>query len=56
MDKLLLLSIVFGMLGIPVWASHDPLPKRGIRKLIFALVVLDLAYMLGLLFIYPRLI
>lgn len=55
MSKLLLLSIVFGLVAIPVWAARQPHPVRGLRQALLGLVALHLAYAFLVRVVLPRL-
>jgi hypothetical protein len=55
MQKLILLSLLVANVAIPVWAARDADGWRGIRKMIRGLLVFDVAYVLALRFLYPRL-
>lgn len=55
MSKLLLMSILFGIVLIPVWAARQPHPIRGFRQLLLGLVVLHLGYTFLVKVVLPRL-
>jgi len=55
MQKLILVSILFAVVAIPVWASHDRSARRGLRKALLAMLVFDVVYVLSVMFLYPRL-
>jgi hypothetical protein len=55
MQKLILVSILFAGVVIPVWAVPDRSPRHGLRKALFAMLVFDVVYVLAVLFLYPRL-
>ena len=55
MAKLLLLSVVFGMVAVPLWAARDPSPRRALRRTIFFTSAAIVAYALALRFLLPRL-
>jgi hypothetical protein len=55
MQKLLLVSILLANVAIPIWAARERNARRGLRKALVAMVVFDVAYLVGLLFVYPRL-
>jgi hypothetical protein len=55
MQKLILVSILFAAVTIPVWASRDRNARRGLRKALFAMLVFDVLYVLAVMFLYPRL-
>jgi len=39
---------------IPALTSRDPRARRGLGRTIVSLVVFDVVYLLGLIFVYPR--
>jgi hypothetical protein len=55
MQKLLLNSILVATIAIPAMCARDRNPRRGLRRAIFYTAAFDLAYLVGVLFIYPRL-
>jgi hypothetical protein len=55
MQKLILVSILFASVGVPIWAARERSARRGLKKALFAMLVFDVAYLLAVLFIYPRL-
>jgi len=55
MQKLILVSILFAGVAIPVWATSERSAVRGMRKALFAMLVFDVVYVLAVLFLYPRL-
>jgi hypothetical protein len=55
MSKLLMLSVCFCLLGLPLWASRDPHPMRGLRKAVLAVLLFDLFYVFILRVVVPRL-
>jgi hypothetical protein len=54
-QKLLLNSVLFFTVAIPVLSARDPLPKRGLKKALIYTLLFDLAYLVGVLYVYPRL-
>jgi hypothetical protein len=55
MQKLLLLSLVLGTVAIPVRASSDKSARRGLKRAIFGVFLLEVFYAFGLLVLYPLL-
>jgi hypothetical protein len=55
MQKLLLDSILFATVAIPLVCAREKNPGRGLRKAILYIAGFDLAYLVGVLFVYPRL-
>ena len=55
MQKLILVSILFANVAIPLWAARERNARRGLKKALFAMFVFDVVYMLAVMFIYPRL-
>lgn len=54
-QKLLLISILLSTMVLPMRAARDPSPARGFRKAMTWIVGVAACYMLGILYIYPRL-
>jgi hypothetical protein len=54
MSKLVLLSIVIAMIALPARAAGIANPRAGLRKVIIWIVIFDLLYVLGLLFLFGR--
>jgi hypothetical protein len=55
MQKLILVSILFAHVSIPIWAAREQNPYRGLKKALVWVSVFDLGYLLAVLFLYPRL-
>lgn len=55
MQKLLLVSILIANVLIPLWAAREENAIRGLKKTLAAMVAFDAAYLLAVLFVYPRL-
>jgi hypothetical protein len=55
MKGALLMSILIGSIAIPIAAAQDPEPKRGVKRVVVSFLVLEMAYLLACLLIYPRL-
>jgi hypothetical protein len=56
MEKLVLLSIVAVTIIVPAVAAAEPNPRRALRKALAWTVLGILAYVISVIFIYPRLI
>ena len=54
MAKLLLLSVCLALVGIPLWASRDAHPARGLRRALIGLVLFNLVYVFLLRVVIPR--
>ena len=55
MQKLILVSILFAAVAIPIWSARDRNALRGLKKALFAMLVFDVLYVLAVMFLYPRL-
>ena len=55
MQKAILISIVAATIIIPMWAARERSARRGLRKAITCIAVFNIAYLLAVMFIYPRL-
>jgi hypothetical protein len=56
MAKLVLLSVVIGMIAIPVMTARVASPRRGLQWTIILIVLFNLFYLFAVRFIYPRLL
>lgn len=54
MEKLLLLSVCLALVGIPLWASRDSFPGRGLKRALLGVVVFNLFYMFLVRVVVPR--
>jgi hypothetical protein len=54
MSKLVLLSIVVAMIALPARAAGIASPRTGLRKVIIWMLIFDLLYVLGLMFLFGR--
>lgn len=55
MQKLLLMSIMAGLIAVPVIAAREPRPRRALKKALTMIIALDVGYALAIRFIYPHL-
>jgi hypothetical protein len=53
--KLLLLSVVVVMIGLPIMMARDPNAKRGLNRTILLVIAFNLLYLFAVRFIYPHL-
>ncbi len=56
MDKLLLLSVVVGLVALPVRAARTRSAARGYKRTVLFVLSLNVFYMFALRFIYPRIL
>ncbi len=54
MQSLLLTSILVATLALPIVASRDRLPRRGLRRALLAMLAFELFYLFACIVIYPR--
>jgi hypothetical protein len=54
MQKLILISILFANVWIPVRASREPNAMVGLKKTLLYMVVFNAVYLLLVMFAYPR--
>jgi hypothetical protein len=54
--KLLLLSVVFAVIGIPLLFTRERSDRRGLQKVLLAMLAFNLFYLFAVRFIYPRLL
>lgn len=55
MKKIVLMSILFATIAIPVRASNEPNARLALKKSLLYAFVFNVIYWLLLLFVYPRL-
>lgn len=55
MQKLLLMSIMAGMIALPAIAAREPRPARALKRAVAMIIALDIGYALAIRFIYPHL-
>ena len=53
--KLLLVSILFANIAIPIWAARERDSRQGLKKMLVYMFLFDLVFMAALVVIYPRL-
>lgn len=56
MAKLILISILFATVAVPMRAASDSSPTRGLRRAVGLLVCFNLLYLILVVFVYPRLL
>lgn len=56
MANALLLSMLIATVGIPIWFARDARPRRGLRKTVGWFLAFLTAWVIALLFLYPRLL
>jgi hypothetical protein len=54
--KALLMSVLFGMIAIPVLVAREANPRRGFQKVMVLTLVFNLLYLLAVRFVYPHLL
>jgi hypothetical protein len=52
--KLLLMSLLIATVALPLRAAHDPVPRRALRRVVFWLVTFNVCYLVGIVYILPR--
>lgn len=55
MSKVVLMSLLVGTLVLPIRAARAPSARQALRRLVVASVLFHLAYVLAVVFLYPRL-
>jgi hypothetical protein len=53
--KLILMSVLFAMIVLPMRAAGDPSPSRGLRRTLVGIAAFNVLYWFALLFVVPRL-
>ena len=56
MDKLLLMSVIFATVLIPLWTSRHPSPRVGIKYTVILMLGFNFIYLVALLKLWPRLL
>lgn len=54
MRKLILISILFASVLIPIRAARARNARRGLRKALFAMLAFEVFYLLAIALVYPR--
>jgi hypothetical protein len=52
--KFFILSVCLALVGIPLWASRDEHPVRGLKRALFGVVMFNLFYVFLLRVVVPR--
>ncbi len=52
MAKLILFSLLFGMIGIPARAAREKNPRNGLRKVVVQMLIFEALYLLALKYVY----
>jgi hypothetical protein len=52
-SKLILMSVLFATIAIPVWGARDQKPRAGLKRSVIRMLVFNLVYLLLLLYVYP---
>jgi len=52
LQKLLLISVVFASIIVPLWAAQTPDARRGLKKTVLAIVAFNVLYLLALKYLY----
>lgn len=55
MAKLLLMSILIATVALPMRAARDPVPSRALRRVVVWLAAFNVFYLLGIVYVLPRL-
>jgi hypothetical protein len=55
MQKLILISILFADVLIPLWASRERNAVQGLKKTLFYMALFNAVYLLLVIFVFPRL-
>lgn len=48
------MSVILFTVAIPTYCASDPLPRRGLKKALLAVALCNVAYLLGVMYVYPR--
>lgn len=56
MPTFVLLSIVLASIALPIRAARDPDPRRGLRRAGYAMAVFTAVYVVGVLYVLPRIL
>lgn len=54
MGKLLVISVIFAIVAVPIAAARDPNPARGVRKAVLYTLACNALYVLAMRFVLPR--
>jgi hypothetical protein len=53
-DKLVLISIILATVFVPASAARLPDARRALRRVIVGLLISNVLYLIGLLYVFPR--
>ena len=54
MSKVILLSVLIGLVAIPVVVAREADARRGFRKVLVLILAFNLLYLLVIRYVYPR--
>lgn len=54
MSKLILMSILIGMIGIPARAAREKNPRKAVKRVIVQMLIFDAFYLFALSYLYGR--
>jgi hypothetical protein len=54
MAKLILISILFAMIGIPARAAREKNPRKGLRKALVQMLLFEAFYLFALRYLYAH--
>lgn len=54
MTKFLLLTIALALILVPIWASRDASPRRGLKKTIVGIIAFSFFYLFLVRVVVPR--
>lgn len=55
-DKFLLMSVIFATVLLPRWTARVPSYRHGLKQTIQLMLLFNLAYMIAILYLWPRLL
>lgn len=53
MKTLLLMSILFAAIALPIVTARDPDPRRGVRRLLVLLLIFHAVYLIHITMLHP---
>jgi hypothetical protein len=54
MSKLILMSVLIAMIGIPARAAREKNPRKALKRVIVQMLIFDAFYLFALMYLYGR--
>ena len=54
MSKLILMSVLIAMIGIPAWAAREKNPRKALKQVVVRMLIFEAFYLFALRYLYGR--